>query len=104
MKAFIIGLIFVAVLGVGGFFGLQYLSKQAQTTDTSNSSSVSVTLTGLLVPGKGDDYSYIVVTKEKTIGVTSQTIQLESYANKNVEITGSYSGTTLYAHAITEKK
>lgn len=102
MKAFIIGLIFVAVLGVGGFFGLQYLSKQAQTTDTSNSSSV--TLTGLLVPGKGDDYSYIVVTKEKTIGVTSQTIQLESYANKNVEITGSYSGTTLYAHAITEKK
>ena len=103
MKALGIGLILLIVVGIAGFLGFQYLSHQTQTPVTTTSQNATVT--GLLLPGKGDDYSYILlVTKGKTIGIASQKIDLSVYANKNVEITGSYSGTTLYAYTVVEKK
>ncbi len=103
MKQFIVGVVIIAVLGFGGFVGFRYLSHQNQTSVAPKSQSD--TLTGLLMPGKGDDYSFILLdTKGKTTGVTSQTIDLKTYANKNVEVTGQFSGTTLYADTVTEKK
>lgn len=102
MKAIIFGFIVLIVIGISGFIGFQYVSHQKQTPSTSNTQTT--TLTGLLLPGKGDDYSFILYTNGKTVGIASQTIQLDKYANKNVQITGSYSGTTLYAYTIVEKK
>lgn len=102
MKTFIMGLIVVIVLGVAGFMGFRYLSNQAPAPESTQ--SLTATLTGTLMPGKGDDYSFILRdAKGKTTGVTSQTIQLDQYANKKVEVTGSYSGSTLYVYTLTEQ-
>jgi len=102
MKAFIVGLVVVIVLGVAGFMGFRYLSSQTPSASGS-SQSLTATLTGTLMAGKGDDYSFVLRDeKGKTTGVTSQTIQLDTYANKKVEVTGSYSGTTLYVYTLTE--
>lgn len=103
MKSVFIAFIIVIILGVSGFFGFQYLSSHQKQPSTTSTESQNATLTGLLMPGKGDDYSYILVTDGKTVGIASQTVQLEKFANKRVEITGSFSGTTLYAYTVTEK-
>ncbi len=98
-----LSLVALAVLGVLGFVGFQYVTREAQkpTVATPQNS----TLEGLLMRGKGDDYSFILLdARGKTTGITSQTIQLDAYVNKNVEVTGQYSGTTLYAQTVTEKK
>ncbi len=103
MKAFITGLVIVIVLGVAGFMGFRYLSRQTPPASDS-SQSLTATLTGTLMAGKGDDYSFVLRdAKGKTTGVTSQTIQLDKYANKKVEVTGSYSGTTLYVYTLIEQ-
>lgn len=101
MKVFI-GFVFILLIGISGYIGYQYLSHQAASPQTTT--STAVTATGKLLSGKGDDYSYVLLVNGKTIGVTSQTIQLEKYANKNIEVTGSYSGTTLYAVTVVEIK
>jgi uncharacterized protein (UPF0333 family) len=105
MKNFLIVLIVLAVLGGAGYYGYQYLAKPAFPTQATEESTGSQTDTvrGLLLPGKGDDYSYILrADNGKTIGIASQKIDLSQYSGKSVEITGSYSGTTLYAYTVTE--
>ena len=102
MKAFIIFVLVLGLLGVGGFFGFKYLSRP--TAEPTTTEAQTVTLEGKLMSGKGDDYSFILLDSAgKTVGVASQTIKLEDYMNKNVAITGSFSGTTLYAYTVTEK-
>ena len=100
MKAFIIGLFVVILLGGAGYFGYQYLlhkTPEAQAPAAQNS-----TLTGTLLTGKGDDYQYVLLdTTGKTTGVTSQTVQLGDYVNKKVEVSGSFSGSTLYVYTLT---
>ena len=102
MRNLIIGVLVIFFLAVAGFVGYRFVSRQNQTSDATQSQTT--TLTGMLLPGKGDDYSYVLFTKGKTVGIASQKIPLENYANKKVEITGSYSGTTLYAYTINEIK
>ncbi len=108
MKNYIVGIGIVLVLGAAGFVGYRYLTSQASPSQAPASGSVESTtdtVTGLLKPGKGDDYSYILITDSgKTVGIASQTTDLAQYVNKRIEITGSYSGTTLYAYTITEKE
>lgn len=102
MKAFLVGLILLIVIGTAGYMGFQYLSlqnKAPNTVELQNS-----TLNGKILPGKGDDYSFVLLDATgKTTGITSQTIQLDAYVNKNVEVTGSFSGSTLYVYTLTEK-
>ncbi len=103
MKTFIIFVLVVGVLGSAGFFGYKYLARPT-VEPTSTETAQTVTLEGKLLTGKGDDYSYILIDGNgKTVGVASQTIELGQYVNKNVAITGTFSGTTLYAYTIAEK-
>lgn len=104
MKTFLFSLVFIGVLAVAGYFGYTYLQMQSsQTTSPPTTEEFSSTETGLLMPGMGDDYSYVLLAEGgKTIGIASQQIQLEQFVNKRVTITGSYSGTTLYAYTVDE--
>lgn len=104
MKAFIIVLVVVAVLGVGGVMGYRYLSSKGAGQTAGTPQTQNSTLTGRVMPGKGDDYSYVLLdAKGKTTGIVSQTLDLSVFVRKNVEVTGSFSGTTLYVYTITEK-
>lgn len=101
MKTFMVGLIIIILFGAAGFVGFQYLSRQNQSSTVSNVQST--TLSGVIMTGKGDDYSFVLLdSKGKTTGVTSQTVQFDPYVNKRVEVVGTYSGTTFYAQTITE--
>lgn len=103
MKAFIIFVLVIGLLGGAGYFGFKYFARPT-AEPTSTETAQTVTLEGKLVSGKGDDYSYTLLdTNGKTVGVASQTIELGQYVNKTVAITGSFSGTTLYAYTVTEK-
>ena len=106
MKNVLIALIVVLVLGAVGFFGYKYIARPAPSAVPSSDTNTvqTSTVSGLLMPGKGDDYSYVLlVEKGKTIGIASQKVDLSQYVNKRVEITGSYSGSTLYAYTVVEK-
>lgn len=103
MKTFLVGLLVIFLLCGAGYVGFQYLSRQSPSTETSK--SISVSLSGKLLEGKGSDYSYILIDGAgKTTGIATQEVQLGKYVNKTVEITGTYSGTTLYANSVTETK
>lgn len=94
--------IFVALLalGAGGYFVYNNLSSTSQPP-AGNYKTSAVTLTGILQPAKGDDYSYLLISNGKSTGVASQKIDLNQYAGKKVSVSGQYSGTTLYADEIT---
>lgn len=105
MKKFLIILIVLGVLGGAGYYGYQFLAKPAFPTQATEESTGAQTdtVSGLLMPGKGDDYSYILRTDQgKTVGIASQKIDLSAYSGKKVTITGSYSGSTLYAYTVSE--
>lgn len=105
MKNLLIVLIIVIVVGAAGYAGYKYLGHTTPTPASTDATSQTSTVTGTLLPGKGDDYSYILMAGGgRSIGIASQKIDLSLYANKKVEITGSYSGTTLYAYTVTEIK
>lgn len=101
MKAFFVGIIFLALVGVGGYVGLQYYAKSSPAGGTVYKSEV-VTKTGILQAGQGDDYSYVISVGGKLIGVASQKLNLSQYVGKKVSVTGQYSGTTLYADSVVE--
>lgn len=103
MRNFLV--ICVLLLFIGGA-GYLYYGRQATSINAPASGGAKLTtdtVIGMLKPGKGSDFSYILITDSgKTVGIASQTTDLSRYVNKRLEITGSYSGTTLYAYTITE--
>ena len=102
MKTIIVafGVIFFVVIAT--VLGYKYLRTAPKPTVQQQ--EYTETVSGKLTPGKGDDYSYVLISDSgKTIGVASQKIDLLTFVNKHVEITGSYSGSTLYAFTITEQ-
>ncbi len=100
MKAFLFGVIAIVVIGGLGFVGYRYVLGQKSATPNDSFKTEIVTLAGVLKAGKGDDYSYIILSEGKTVGVASQTKNLSSYVGKKVKVTGQYSGTTFYADTI----
>lgn len=101
MKSFVIGVGLLILIAVGGYYGLRAYSKTQTRADSYTSSAI--TKVGVLQPGKGDDYSYILVGTDGSTGIASQQIDLSKYVGKTVTITGQNSGTTLYADTITEQ-
>lgn len=106
MKNIFLGMLVVMLIGGGGFVWFRYGQPQSTPTTVQNaeeSGSKTDTVSGLLLPGKGDDYRFVLRAENgKTIGIATQKIALEPYVNKKVEITGSYSGSTLYVYTIAE--
>lgn len=104
MKAVFI-LFFVALLGVGGYFGYQYLLSQSSKTSSTGSQSYkseAMTKTGTLqkAPVKSSDFEHVLLSEGKSIGVTSYKVDLDQYVGKKVTISGQPSGTTLYADTV----
>ncbi|HEX6977070.1 MAG TPA: hypothetical protein VF185_01760 [Patescibacteria group bacterium] len=100
MKGIVVGILVLIILAVAGFFVFKNL-KTSGTPTTSN--SPQVTIVGVLqsVPSTSE-YSYIVIVNSQTIGVNSSKVDLKPFSGKKVQITGQYSGTTLYADQINE--
>jgi hypothetical protein len=98
MKAFLIGVVVVMLVGIGGFFYLQHFS----TTQISQTSfqTASITRVGVLQKAAGSDYQHIIFANGQSWGVTSQSVNLDQYVGKKVEATGQNSGTTLYVDTI----
>ena len=108
MKAVFI-LFFVALLGIGGYFGYQYLLSQSPKTGTTGSQSYkseAMTKTGTLqkAPVASSDFEHVLLSEGKSVGVTSYKVNLDDYVGKKVTITGQPSGTTLYADTVTLAK
>jgi hypothetical protein len=104
MKATVFGLIFlvlVIILGVGGFLVYRSMPKSHPAAQGTIYKTEAVHKIGVIQPGKGDDYSYMIVTPGKLEGINSYTVDLSTFVGKKVEAVGQYSGTTLYADTIT---
>ncbi len=104
MKAFLFGILFLVLVGVGGFC---YLSSKAQPSGsgTENVEAVKLTRVGTLVksPSTSSDVTHTIRSDEgESWGVTSYAVNLDDYVGKKVEATGQNSGTTLYIDTITE--
>jgi hypothetical protein len=101
MKAFLVGVLFIVIVGVGAYFGLKYFYKPQSGSQIYK--TAPVTKTGELrktdVPGS--DFTHVLINlPEKSVGVASYTLHLDDYVGKQVSVTGQYSGDTLYADEI----
>ncbi len=93
------------VLGGAGFFGYKYLMKTGQGASSSETGGEKTAKTGVLqkVGGSGEDYSHLLTNPgQKSVGVSSSTMDLNKYNGKKVEVSGMYSGTTLYVDQLKE--
>ena len=103
MKAFLIGLGFIIVLGAGAFVYLKYFYQPPAQTATGAFKTAAVTKTGELRKTNiaGSDFTHILLNpSEKSVGVASYTLNLDDYIGKTVSVTGQYSGDTLYADSV----
>lgn len=100
MKGFLIAVVLLVILGVGGYFSFTYFLKN-KSAEPSRYKSASVKLMGVLKVGKGDDYEYTLTSEGKVVGVNSYTVQLKDFVDQKIEVEGQYSGTTLFADTVT---
>lgn len=103
MRFFVV-LVLLIILGVGGFFTYQYLAigtkSISQATHETPTDNQSVTKTGILRKGASAESGFLLIESDKAEAVSSTSIELDRYVGKKVEITGQYSGTTLYADSV----
>ncbi len=103
MKAFLIGLLLIILVGAGAFVYLKYFYKAPATTATGTYKTASITKTGELRKTNvvGSDFTHVLINpSEKSTGVASYSLNLDDYVGKQVSITGQYSGDTLYADTV----
>lgn len=99
MKTFLLAVLVVIILSVIGFFAFKYIQNLAQVAQPSG--SPVQTLVGVLQPIQfNGQYSDVIINGTKTVGVTSSHLDLKPYENKKVEVTGEYSGNTMYADTV----
>jgi hypothetical protein len=101
MKSFLFGILFLILVGVGGFF---WLSQQSSSSGTEQSAMTEdIVRTGLLQKSTtpGVDFAHVIVSGGQSYGVTSYTVNLDEYVGKRVEAKGQNSGTTLFADSVT---
>ncbi|MCX6791814.1 MAG: hypothetical protein NT149_02140 [Candidatus Gottesmanbacteria bacterium] len=101
MKAFLIGIIFLVIVGVGAYVGLKYFYKPTAGSQTFK--TAVITKTGILQKSTiaQSDFTHVIVSSGASVGVASYTLNLDDYIGKNVSVTGQFSGDTLYADSIT---
>jgi hypothetical protein len=102
MKGFLFGILFLILVGVGGFFWLKYSSQSP--ADSQTYKTEAITRTGKLQKSattEGVDYTHQIISGGTYYGVNSYSLKLDEYVGKNVEATGQNSGTTLYIDSIT---
>lgn len=102
MKAFLFGILFLALVAVGGFFYLKNSSGGNNNQQTFKTASITRTGTLKKAAVAGADFSHIIVSGGNSWGVTSYSVNLDQYVGKTVEASGQNSGTTLYIDSIKE--
>lgn len=98
MKTFLIAIVFLVVLAIGGIFVLKAFQAKAPKGAVSR----TITLTGTLqaITSNGE-YSDVILVNGQSVGVNSTRLDLKPYEGKNVKIVGEYSGSTMYADSVT---
>jgi|SRR5581483_6398648 len=100
MKSFLISLLVLILVISAAVYGFKYW--QNATNQGTSPVQLQRTLEGVLQPVLSTgEYSDVIVTGDKTVGVTSNTINLKPYEHRKVKIVGEYSGTTMYADSVT---
>lgn len=102
MKAFVWGLVVLVIVSTGAIVYLKYFSPSPDSIGTGSYQSESVTKTGTLKKSAvaKSDFTHVVIAPDASTGVASFTLNLDDYIDKNVEVTGQFSGTTLFADTI----
>jgi hypothetical protein len=100
MKAFLMGIIFLVIVGAGAYVGLKYFYKP--TTGLKSFKTAAITKTGILQKStiSQSDFTHVIVSSGESVGVASYTLNLDDYIGKKVSVTGQFSGDTLYAESI----
>jgi hypothetical protein len=100
MKAFILSILILVTCITLAVYGVKYW----QVASESGTPPIIIqnTLTGILepIPSTGE-FSDTITENGKTVGVTSNKINLIPYENKKVMVIGEYSGNTMYIDSIT---
>ena len=94
-KTFFVALLVISSLIFGGC---------GQNQPTLNNDIVEeniVTKAGKITLKSGDEYLF--QTSDGIVNITSNKFDLDTYLNKNIEISGMFSGTTLYVDTLVEK-
>ncbi len=101
MKTFLLS-VFIIIIAISlAVYGFKYWQAASQKNGEPPI-ILQNTLTGVLEPILSNaEYSDVIVSGDKSIGVTSSTINLRPYEHHKVKIIGEYSGTTMYADSIT---
>ncbi len=95
----------IVLIGIFGFVALDGTKTPVNNqNNAAQITNVEVKLAGTLqkVPQSNNDYSHILVNNNEITGIASNNIDLDKYVGQKVEISGQYSGTTLYTDKITQ--
>ncbi len=93
-------LILVGV-GVGGYIYLSQKSLETARPKVKQSTVLSGSVQKVF--DSGVDYSHLLKTSTSVVPLSSYSVKLDEYVGKNVEVTGQYSGTTLYVDNVVQK-
>ena len=102
MKAFLTGIVFLALVAVGAFMYLKYFSPAPADPEATIYKTAPITKSGELRKTNvtASDFTHVLVAGGESVGVASYNLNLDDYIGKQVKVTGQYSGTTLYADII----
>ncbi len=101
MKAFLIGVIFLVIVGAGAYIGLKYFYTPPAGSQTFKTAVLTKTGTLQKSTIAKSDFTHVLVSTGESVGVASYTLNLDDYIGKKVTVTGQFSGNTLYADNIT---
>jgi hypothetical protein len=103
MKATLVGFVVLLLIAAVGFGAYHFLiqSKSQETTFTTQSLSKTGIIQKVIPPG--DDYTYLLIARDETVKLNSQTVELSIYEGKKIQVTGQFSGSTLYVDAVKDE-
>jgi len=102
MKAFLTGIVVLVLVAAGAFVYLKYYSPSPTDPEATIYKTAPVTKRGELRKTNvaASDFTHVLMADGSSVGVASYSLNLDDYIGRKVEVTGQYSGTTLYADII----
>lgn len=94
----LITLVFLAAGGVGAYIYLSNQTVQTAKKEAAKPTQLTGTIQKVLEPGV--EYTHLLKTKDSIVSLNSYTQKLDDFIGETVEVTGQYSGTTLYVDSI----
>lgn len=108
MKTIVVGVLFIVICIVGGLFAYQRFSAgntfSKQETNVMHDELENSIVTGVIekaVP-QGDDYTHYIMDGSTIIPLNSYSVDLDMHIGESVEVSGQYSGNTLFVDEVTQ--